>query len=252
MAVGEEAGALGGDQCVPPENPSLVDQGASGSMPGAIKGLGGPIRAILRCFRFSDCAEAGGAVALGRSEAGPRAGSDEGGLAVFPGAHIAHVTGVIPRTSTDEEVLTLGHQRFRTGERRITLLVSLLLMESLATLNQLIKSGGKKPRRPRRSIPDSCDGRDVCGAALYRGASGSREAHAVAAMCLDSPPKQSPHSRLKRAPKYVFARYMNPPRFRYSLRASDEAALTRSGAGVLSAREPAVAALGSLFHAGHG
>ena len=59
-----------------------------------------------------------------------------------------YVTGVIPGASADEEVLTLGHTSEQGAQDNATGVAA--MMESVATLNRLIRSG--KLARPRRSI----------------------------------------------------------------------------------------------------
>ena len=93
-----------------------------------------------------------------------------------------YVTGIIPGTEPEEEVLTLGHTSEQGAQDNATGVSAML--ESLATLNRLINAG--KLPRPRRSIRILAMG-ELYGSMHYLTMNPERTRRTVAAMCLDTP-----------------------------------------------------------------
>ena len=92
------------------------------------------------------------------------------------------VTGVIPGTSSEEEVLVLGHTSEQGAQDNATGVSAML--EAMNTLSRMIASG--KLSRPMRSIrillmPE------VYGSLSYISANAERMKHTVAAMTVDTP-----------------------------------------------------------------
>jgi hypothetical protein len=110
-----------------------------------------------------------------------------------------YVTGVIPGTGPDEEVLTLGHTSEQGAHDNATGVAAML--ESLATLNRLIRNG--RLARPGRSIRILAMG-EMYGSMHYLATNPERVKRTVAAMCLDTP---AAAYELK-GTEYSF--YMNP------------------------------------------
>jgi hypothetical protein len=110
-----------------------------------------------------------------------------------------YTTAVIPGTDPGEEVLTLGHTSEQGAQDNATGVAAML--ESLATLNRLIRSG--KLPRPRRSIRVLAMG-EMYGSLPYITNHPERMRATVAAMCLDTP--ASPYELA--GTEYTF--YMNP------------------------------------------
>lgn len=112
-----------------------------------------------------------------------------------------YVTGVIPGTGgTDgEEVLTLGHTSEQGAQDNATGVA--VMIESLATLNRLIRSG--RLARPARTIRILLMG-EMYAALHYIAANPGRVKRTVAAMCVDTP---AAAFELK-GTEYTF--YMNP------------------------------------------
>jgi hypothetical protein len=110
-----------------------------------------------------------------------------------------YVTGVIPGAGGGEEVLTLGHTSEQGAQDNATGVAAML--ESVATLNRLIRSG--KLARPARSIRILLMG-EMYAALHYIAANPERIKRTVAAMCLDTP--ASPYEL--KGTEYSF--YMNP------------------------------------------
>lgn len=110
-----------------------------------------------------------------------------------------YVTGVIPGTGSEEEVLTLGHTSEQGAQDNATGVAAML--ESLATLNRLIESG--KLARPKRGIRLLLMG-EMYGSMHYVSTHKDRITHTVAAMCVDTP--ASPYDLSDT--EYTF--YMNP------------------------------------------
>lgn len=109
------------------------------------------------------------------------------------------VTAVLPGTSRDEEVLTLGHTSEQGAHDNATGVAA--MVESLTTLQRLIESG--KLARPRRTIrillmPE------VYGSLYYTQTHADRMRRTVAAMCVDTP--AAPYNLA--GTEYTF--YMNP------------------------------------------
>src|SRR5215831_10089381 len=92
------------------------------------------------------------------------------------------VTAVLPGTSAEEEVLTLGHTSEQGAHDNATGVAAML--ESLTTLNRLIQSG--KLPRPRRGIR-ILTMPEVYGSLYYAQAHPERISRTVAAMCVDTP-----------------------------------------------------------------
>jgi hypothetical protein len=109
------------------------------------------------------------------------------------------VTAVLPGTSPDEEVLTLGHTSEQGAHDNATGVAAML--ESLTTLNRLIQSG--KLPRPRRSIRILAMP-EVYGSLYYAQTHPERIRRTVAAMCVDTP--AAPYQLA--GTEYTF--YMNP------------------------------------------
>jgi len=93
-----------------------------------------------------------------------------------------YVTALLAGTSSEEEVLTLGHTSEQGAHDNATGVAA--MVESLATLNRLI-STGKLPR-PRRSIRLLAMGELYCSM-HYLITYPDRPRHTVAALCLDTP-----------------------------------------------------------------
>ncbi|MFN7919038.1 MAG: alpha/beta hydrolase-fold protein [Bryobacteraceae bacterium] len=110
-----------------------------------------------------------------------------------------YVTGVIPGASGAEEVLTLGHTSEQGAQDNATGVSTML--ESLATLNRLIKTG--KLARPQRSIRVLLMG-EMYAALHYIATNPDRVKRTIAAMCVDTP--ASPYEL--KGTEYSF--YMNP------------------------------------------
>jgi len=110
-----------------------------------------------------------------------------------------YVTGVIPGTEPDEEVLTLGHSSEQGAQDNATGVAAQL--ESLATLNRLI-AAGKLPR-PKRTIRILLMG-EMYGSMPYVATHGERMKRTVAAMTVDTP--AAPYDLA--GTEYTF--YMNP------------------------------------------
>ena len=109
------------------------------------------------------------------------------------------VTAVLPGSSPDEEVLTLGHTSEQGAHDNATGVAAML--ESLATLNRLIESG--KLPRARRSIRILAMP-EVYGSLNYAQTHPERVRRTVAAMCVDTP--AAPYNLA--GTEYTF--YMNP------------------------------------------
>jgi hypothetical protein len=92
-----------------------------------------------------------------------------------------YVTGVIPGAGPDEEVLTLGHTSEQGAHDNATVAA---MLESLAVLNRLIRSG--RLARPTRSIRILAMG-EMYGSMHYLATNPERVKKTVAAMCLDTP-----------------------------------------------------------------
>jgi hypothetical protein len=93
-----------------------------------------------------------------------------------------YVTGVIPGSRSDEEVLTLGHTSEQGAQDNATGVAAML--ESLATLRRLIASG--KLPRPRRTIRILLMG-EMYGSMHYVATHPDRMTRTVAAMTVDTP-----------------------------------------------------------------
>src|SRR5262245_5054080 len=93
-----------------------------------------------------------------------------------------YVTGVIAGTSSQEEVLTLGHTSEQGAHDNATGVAA--MVESLATLNRLINAG--KLPRPRRRVRILAMG-ELYGSLHYFVTHPDRAQHTVAALCLDTP-----------------------------------------------------------------
>ena len=109
------------------------------------------------------------------------------------------VTAVLPGTSNDEEVLTLGHTSEQGAHDNATGVAAML--ESVSTLNRLIESG--KLARPRRGIRILAMP-EVYGSLYYAQTHPDRMRRTVAAMCVDTP--AAPYGLA--GTEYTF--YMNP------------------------------------------
>ncbi len=99
----------------------------------------------------------------------------------YSGAY-PYVTGIIPGTSPQEEVLALGHTSEQGAQDNATGVAAML--ESLAALNRLIASG--KLPRPRRSIRILAMG-ELYDSMHYIATHPDRVRGTVAAICLDTP-----------------------------------------------------------------
>jgi hypothetical protein len=110
-----------------------------------------------------------------------------------------YVTGVIPGSGSDEEVLTLGHSSEQGAQDNATGVAAML--ESLATMNRLIAAG--KIARPKRSIRLLLMG-EMYGSMHYMSTHPERTRRTVAAMCVDTP--AAPYDLA--GTEYTF--YMNP------------------------------------------
>jgi Peptidase family M28 len=110
-----------------------------------------------------------------------------------------YVTGVLPGTSREEEVLTLGHTSEQGAHDNATGVAA--MMESLTTLQRLISSG--KLPRPRRTIR-ILTMPEVYGSLYYVQTHAERMKRTVAAMCVDTP--AGPYDM--KGTEYTF--YMNP------------------------------------------
>ena len=117
----------------------------------------------------------------------------------FYKGHYPYVTGVIPGTSSDEEVLTLGHTSEQGAHDNATGVAAML--QSLATLNRLIRSG--RLARPNRSIRILAMG-EMYGSMHYLATNPERVKKTVAAICLDTPAA----AYEMKSTEYSF--YMNP------------------------------------------
>lgn len=117
----------------------------------------------------------------------------------FYEGHYPYVTGVIRGTGPDEEVLTLGHTSEQGAHDNATGVSA--MMESLATLNRLIRSG--RLARPGRSIRILAMG-EMYGSMHYLATNPERVKRTVAAMCLDTPAA----AYEMKGTEYSF--YMNP------------------------------------------
>jgi hypothetical protein len=93
-----------------------------------------------------------------------------------------YVTAVIPGASSEEEVITLGHSSEQGAEDNATGVSAML--ESLATLDRLIRSG--KLPRPKRSIRILTMG-EMYGSMHYIATHPERIKRTIAALCLDTP-----------------------------------------------------------------
>ena len=109
------------------------------------------------------------------------------------------VTAVLPGTTRDEEVLTLGHTSEQGAHDNATGVAAML--ESLTTLNRLIESG--KLPRPLRTIR-ILTMPEVYGSLYYAQTHPDRIRRTVAAMCVDTP--AAPYNLA--GTEYTF--YMNP------------------------------------------
>ncbi len=110
-----------------------------------------------------------------------------------------YVTGVIPGSGSDEEVLTLGHSSEQGAQDNATGVAAQL--ESLATLNRLIAAG--KLERPKRTIRILLMG-EMYGSMHYISTHAERMRRTVAAMTVDTP--AAPYDLA--GTEYTF--YMNP------------------------------------------
>ena len=109
------------------------------------------------------------------------------------------VTGVIPGSGSEEEVLTLGHDSEQGAQDNATGVSAML--EAMATLNRLIESG--RLPRPRRTIRILTTG-EMYGTMSYVTSHLDRMRRTVAAFCLDTPAA----SYETAGTEYTF--YMNP------------------------------------------
>ena len=109
-----------------------------------------------------------------------------------------YVTAVIPGAS-NEEVMTIGHSSEQGAQDNATGVSAML--ESVATLNRLIRSG--KLAVPRRNIRILTMG-EMYGSMHYVATHRDRVERTVAAMCLDTP--ASPYE----LPGTEYSFYMNP------------------------------------------
>jgi hypothetical protein len=109
-----------------------------------------------------------------------------------------YVTGVIPGSGSEEEVLTLGHSSEQGAQDNATGVAAML--ESLA-LNRLIAEG--KLPRPKRTIRVLLMG-EMYGSMHYMSTHLDRARRTVAAMCVDTP--AAPYNLA--GTEYTF--YMNP------------------------------------------
>lgn len=110
-----------------------------------------------------------------------------------------YVTGVIPGSGSEEEVLTLGHSSEQGAQDNASGVAAQL--ESLATLNRLIAAG--KLARPRRTIRILLMG-EMYGSMHYVSTHAERISRTVAAMAVDTP--AAPYDLA--GTEYTF--YMNP------------------------------------------
>jgi hypothetical protein len=110
-----------------------------------------------------------------------------------------YVTGVIPGSGSDEEVLTLGHSSEQGAQDNATGVAAML--ESLATINRLIARG--KLARPKRAIRLLLMG-EMYGSMHYMSTYPERTRRTVAAMTVDTP--AAPYDLA--GTEYTF--YMNP------------------------------------------
>jgi hypothetical protein len=99
----------------------------------------------------------------------------------YPGTY-PYVTGVVAGTTPEEEVLTLGHTSEQGAHDNATGVAA--MVESLATLNRLIRAG--KLPRPRRSIRILAMG-ELYGSLHYFATQPDRARRTMAALCLDTP-----------------------------------------------------------------
>jgi hypothetical protein len=109
------------------------------------------------------------------------------------------VTALLPGTSREEEVLTLGHTSEQGAHDNATGVAA--MVESLTTLNRLIEGG--KLSRPRRGIR-ILTMPEVYGSLYYAQTHADRIRRTVAAMCVDTP--AAPYELA--GTEYTF--YMNP------------------------------------------
>src|SRR5712692_9209926 len=116
----------------------------------------------------------------------------------YPGVY-PYVTGVIPGSGSEEEVLTLGHSSEQGAQDNATGVAAML--ESLATINRLIAAD--KFARPKRSIRLLLMG-EMYGSMHYMSTHPDRMHRTVAAMCVDTP--AAPYDLA--GTEYTF--YMNP------------------------------------------
>jgi hypothetical protein len=116
----------------------------------------------------------------------------------YAGAY-PYVTGVIPGSESEEEVLTLGHSSEQGAQDNATGVAAML--ESLATLNRLIAE--QKLPRPARTIRVLLMG-EMYGSMHYMSTHLERARRTVAAMCVDTP--AAPYNLA--GTEYTF--YMNP------------------------------------------
>jgi hypothetical protein len=93
-----------------------------------------------------------------------------------------YITGVIPGSGSEEEVLTLGHTSEQGAHDNATGIAAML--ESLATLSRLIASG--KLARPQRTIR-ILTVPELYGSMHYVTHNPERVRRTIAAMCLDTP-----------------------------------------------------------------
>lgn len=110
-----------------------------------------------------------------------------------------YVTGVIPGSGSDEEVLTLGHSSEQGAQDNATGVAAML--ESLATINRLIASG--KLARPKRTIRILLMG-EMYGSMHYVSTHPDRMKRTVAAMTVDTPASSYNLANTE------FTWYMNP------------------------------------------
>jgi Peptidase family M28 len=110
-----------------------------------------------------------------------------------------YVTGVIPGSGSEEEVLTLGHSSEQGAQDNATGVAAML--ESLATLNRLIAE--RKLARPKRGIRVLLMG-EMYGSMHYMSTHLDGARRTVAAMCVDTP--AAPYNLA--GTEYTF--YMNP------------------------------------------
>jgi hypothetical protein len=109
------------------------------------------------------------------------------------------VTGVIPGTHRDEEVLLLGHALEQGAHDNATGVSAMI--EAMASVNRLIRSG--KIERPRRTIRLLVMG-EMYGSMDFIAKHPDRIRNTVAAMCLDAP------AAAYEIPGTEYSFYMNP------------------------------------------